>query len=66
MADGEDDARCIRCDGKLVFVGEKDLHEGSRGWGFFLGDVGELFTNREKLEMYACETCGHVELFLPE
>jgi hypothetical protein len=33
---------CIRCDSPLTFAGERDFHEGSRGWGFFLGDLGEL------------------------
>jgi hypothetical protein len=55
----------LRCDAPLTFLGERDFHEGSRGWGF-LGDFGELFTNREKIEMYVCEQCGHVEFFLPE
>ena len=52
---------CIRCDSPLTFAGERDFHEGSRGWGFFLGDLGELFVNREKVEMYVCEACGHLE-----
>lgn len=57
---------CIRCDAPLTFLGERDFHEGSRGWGFFLGDFGERFTSREKIEMYVCERCCHVEFFLPE
>jgi hypothetical protein len=34
--------------------------------GSFLGGLGELFTSREKIAMYACESGGHVEFFLPE
>ena len=49
----------------MTFLGEKDFHEGTRGWGFFLGDLGELFTSRERMELYACEACGHMEFFLP-
>jgi hypothetical protein len=30
------------------------------------GDLGELFVNREKVEMYVCEACGHLEFFLPD
>jgi hypothetical protein len=57
---------CVRCDEPLTFLGEKDFHEGSRGWGFFFGDFGELLTSRQTIQMYACESCGHVEFFLPE
>jgi hypothetical protein len=49
----------------MTFLGEKDFHEGTRGWGFILGDLGELLTSREKMELYACEACGHMEFFLP-
>jgi hypothetical protein len=56
----------VRCGAQLTFAGERDFHEGSRGWGFFLGDVGELFVNREKVEMYVCEACGHLEFFVPD
>jgi hypothetical protein len=32
--------------------------------GFVLGDLGELFTNREHFDVYVCERCGRVELFV--
>ena len=57
---------CTRCDGRLIFLGDRDFHEGTRAWGFALGDVGELFTGGTNLEMWACDTCGHVEFFLPQ
>lgn len=60
-----DDLTCLRCDEPLSFVGEKNFHEGSRGWAFFFGDFGELLTDRETIQMFACESCGHVEFFLP-
>jgi hypothetical protein len=25
----------------------------------------ELFENRQRIEMWACEDCGHVEFFMP-
>jgi hypothetical protein len=56
----------VRCENELKFVGEKDFHEGTRSWGFILGDIGELFTNQEKIEMYVCGFCGNVEFFVPE
>ena len=57
---------CLRCRGRMAFLGDRDFHEGTRAWGFALGDLGELFTSRTSLELYACESCGHIELFLPD
>ena len=54
---------CLRCQTALSFLGNKQFHEGSRSWGFFLGNLGELFVNQETLDVYACPSCGHVELF---
>ena len=44
---------CHRCGRKLT-----------RGWGFFLGDLGELFVNREHFDIYVCSRCGRVEFFV--
>ena len=66
---GSDDADevllCLRCERDLKFVAEQDFHEGTRAWGFLLGDLGELMTGGTKLEMWACASCGQVEFFLP-
>ena len=56
---------CARCESPLTFLGDRDFHEGTRAWGFVLGDFGELLTGGTKLEMWACESCGHVEFFVP-
>ena len=53
---------CLRCKGKMQFAGTKKFHEGAR-WGF-LGDIGELLVNKEGYDIFACETCGKVELYL--
>jgi uncharacterized C2H2 Zn-finger protein len=53
---------CPRCDMRLEFVGTKKFHEGTR-WGV-LGELGELFTNREQFDVYVCPRCGRVELFV--
>jgi hypothetical protein len=63
---GPEDLACLRCGGRMAFLGDRDFHEGTRAWGFVLGDLGELFTGRTSLELYACERCGHIELFLPD
>ena len=44
-------------------MGTKAFHEGNR-WGA-LGDIGELFVNKENFEVYSCPRCGHVEFFVP-
>ena len=53
---------CPRCDCKLDYVGTKSFHEGTR-WGV-LGDLGELFVNRERFDVYCCPRCGRVEFFV--
>jgi Zn finger protein HypA/HybF involved in hydrogenase expression len=46
----------------LDYIGTKSFHEGTR-WGF-LGDLGELFVNRERFDVYRCPRCGSVEFFV--
>jgi hypothetical protein len=53
---------CQRCERELDFVGTKAFHEGTR-WGA-LGDLGELFVNRERFDVYVCPRCGRVEFFV--
>ena len=54
--------RCPRCDRELDYMGTKSFHEGTR-WGA-LGDLGELFVNKERLDVYRCPRCGRVEFFV--
>ena len=53
---------CPRCETPLEFVGTRDFHEGTR-WGA-LGELGELFVNKQRFDVYACPQCGRVELFI--
>ncbi len=53
---------CATCKRPLDFVGTKQFHEGTR-WGI-LGELGELFVNRERFDVYVCPRCGRVELFI--
>ena len=62
----DEGAWCTRCEGRLIFLGRKDFHEGTRAWGFVFGDLGELLTGGEEIEMWACESCGHIEFFMPK
>lgn len=54
--------QCPLCEKDLTYVGTKAFHEGTR-WGV-LGDIGELFVSKEKFDVYVCERCGRVELFV--
>ncbi|HVG39970.1 MAG TPA: hypothetical protein VM888_00065 [Chitinophagaceae bacterium] len=53
---------CPRCNTDLKYVGTKAFHEGTR-WGV-LGELGELFVNKQRFDVYVCERCGRVELFI--
>ena len=46
----------------LEFVGTRDFHEGTR-WGV-LGELGELFVNKQRFDVFVCPRCGRVELFV--
>jgi Zn finger protein HypA/HybF involved in hydrogenase expression len=53
---------CHLCKEELTYIGTKKFHEGTR-WGV-LGDLGELFVNKEKFDVYCCPKCGRVEFFV--
>jgi Zn finger protein HypA/HybF involved in hydrogenase expression len=53
---------CPRCDVALEYGGTRAFHEGTR-WGV-LGNLGELFVNRETLDVYICPRCGRIEFFV--
>ena len=53
---------CPRCEQALTYMGTKSFHEGTR-WGA-LGDIGELFVNKETFDVYCCPRCGRVEFFV--
>lgn len=55
---------CLRCQVPMSFNGNFRFHEGTRIGA--LGDLFELFTNRESFDLYFCPKCGKVEFFLPE
>ena len=57
-----DPLRCPRCPSTLDYVGTKKFHEGTR-WGL-MGELGELFVNRESFDIYVCPRCGRVEFFV--
>jgi ssDNA-binding Zn-finger/Zn-ribbon topoisomerase 1 len=55
--------RCKRCGVELAFLDNKLLHTGTN-WGI-LGEIGEIFVEKNSYDLYACPICGGVEWFLP-
>jgi hypothetical protein len=54
---------CLRCKVPLDYQGDFKFHEGTRVGA--LGNLFELFVNRESFDLYSCPNCGKVEFFLP-
>ncbi|HNW98577.1 MAG TPA: zinc ribbon domain-containing protein [Bacteroidales bacterium] len=55
---------CLRCNVPMLYKGNSKFHEGTRIGA--LGDLFELFTNRESFDLYFCPQCGKIEFFLPD
>jgi len=53
---------CARCNTEMQTLGTRTLPGASTGG--ILGELSELFTNREKMEVFACPNCGCVEFFV--
>jgi hypothetical protein len=64
-AGGDEELPCVRCQSALVFVAERTFREGTGGWELAFGRLGPLFEDSTRMEVWACQSCGHVELFLP-
>ena len=65
---GENDGRglsidCLRCQVKMAYSGKYEFHEGMNTG--VLGNLFELFQNREAFDLYVCPKCGKVEFFVP-
>jgi predicted amidophosphoribosyltransferase len=54
---------CLRCKAQLNYSGNFKFHEGTKIGA--LGDLFELFSNRESFDLYVCPNCGKVEFYLP-
>ena len=64
---GENDGRglsidCLRCQVKMAYSGKYEFHEGMNTG--VLGNLFELFQNREAFDLYVCPKCGKVEFFV--
>ncbi len=55
---------CLRCnDVPMHFTGNYQFHEGTRFGA--MGNLLELFVNKETFDLYVCPKCGKVEFFTP-
>jgi Zn finger protein HypA/HybF involved in hydrogenase expression len=63
LAKGSREIDCLRCKIPLLFSGQYKFHEGTRVG--VLGNLFEIFLNREKFDLYMCPKCGKVEFFSP-
>lgn len=57
------DIDCLRCNIKLIYAGNYKFHEGPRAG--VLGNLFELFVNKESFDLYVCPKCGKVEFYTP-
>jgi Zn finger protein HypA/HybF involved in hydrogenase expression len=61
----KNDINCLRCSNvKLLYSGNFKFHEGTRFGA--LGNLFELFVNKESFDIYVCPKCGKVEFYVPE
>jgi hypothetical protein len=52
---------CLRCAVPMRYSGNYKFHEGTRLG--ILGNLMEVFVNRESFDLYCCPQCGKVEFF---
>ena len=58
---------CLRCGNPVRSMGVEEFRVGgtSGGWKLLFGEWAELGEDMIKLEVRACQVCGHVELRVP-
>jgi hypothetical protein len=59
---------CLRCKRELVSLGSPNFRIGGTGGAAHLlfGNWAELGESTVQFDVLACDSCGHVELRLPE
>ncbi|MDO8898649.1 MAG: hypothetical protein Q7V19_13450 [Bacteroidales bacterium] len=63
LTQGSREMDCLRCKIPLLFSGQYKFHEGAKVG--VLGNLFEIFLNREKFDLYMCPKCGKVEFYSP-
>ena len=54
---------CIRCKIALDYHGNFTFNENTRSGS--LGNLLEVFINKESIDIYSCPECGKIEFYLP-
>lgn len=54
---------CLRCGGKMEYVGEQEFQLG--GTGLFMGNLGNLLAGSTVMSVFACTDCGKLEFYRP-
>ena len=59
----DDGVSCLRCGRPIVSLGVTELRTGGSTGAthFFLGQWAELGEGKLRVEVLACEACGHLE-----
>jgi len=62
-----DAGACLRCGSPITSMGVEGFRTGgtSGGWKLLFGEFAELGEGMIDLEVWACRSCGHVELRVP-
>lgn len=63
LDDGGKSIDCLRCHVPMLYSGRYKFHEGVKIG--MLGNLFEIFMNREVFDLYVCPKCGKVEFFVP-
>lgn len=61
---GGRELNCLRCNVPMLYSGKYKFHEGFNTG--LLGNLFELFINKEEFDLYICPKCGKVEFFSPK
>ena len=67
IAGGRSPDTCLRCGAPIQSMGVEEFRVGGStgGWKLLFGEWAELSEGMLKLEMFACGSCGKVELRVP-
>jgi hypothetical protein len=59
---------CLRCGGPIQSMGIEEFRVGGStgGWKLLFGEWAEVGEGMLKLEVFACGSCGKVELRVPQ
>ena len=58
---------CLRCGSPIASLGVQQFRTGGNtgAWKLVFGELAELGEGMTQFEMFACQTCRHVEFRLP-